>query len=228
MAGPAAAGVTLVANTYGNPQFAQPSLSAAAADFRLRRGSPAIDTAAFSGNGVPRFDLNGVPRPTGSSSDRGAYEGVVDTLLGQTVPSSSVADNPVELGVKLTVSQSGRMVAVRFYKSAGESGTHTARIWNANGTLLRTQTFGTETASGWQSVPLASPLTLTANQTVVVSVNANARYAVASSGFVTPLTAGTLTAPGGSNGVYTYTTGTFPTLSYQSTNYYRDVIFLPD
>ena len=53
--------------TGQNPQFVDP----ANGDFRLSAASPALDNAATTGTTV---DLDGISRPQGSQSDRGAYE----------------------------------------------------------------------------------------------------------------------------------------------------------
>ncbi len=78
-----------------------------------------------------------------------------------------------EMGVKFTATTNAEIRAVRFYKSLGETGTHVGRIWTSGGTQRTTVTFANETASGWQTQQLASPLAITAGQTYVVSVNRN-------------------------------------------------------
>ena len=46
--------------------------------------------------------------------------------------------------------------SIRFYKTAGENGTHIGKIWSAGGTQLASVTFANETASGWQTQTLAT------------------------------------------------------------------------
>ena len=53
--------------------------------------------------------------------------------------------------MKFQSSVPGWVAGVRFYKGAGNNGTHTGSLWTASGTLLATGTFTNETASGWQS-----------------------------------------------------------------------------
>jgi parallel beta-helix repeat protein len=62
-------------NAWGAPGFLNPSLAASVADFRLAASSPAVDSTTYTANGVPKRDLDGVPRPLGASLDRGALEG---------------------------------------------------------------------------------------------------------------------------------------------------------
>ncbi|KEC70367.1 flagellar hook-length control protein FliK [Rhizobium leguminosarum bv. phaseoli CCGM1] len=49
--------------------------------------------------------------------------------------------------------------------------------------------------------------------------------------YTTAVTSGPLTAPASGNGLYAYggsaTTGLFPTSTFNSTNYYADVVFRP-
>ena len=47
----------------------------------------------------------------------------------------------VELGVKFTPDVNGAVNGVRFYKSAGNTGTHVGNLWTAGGQLLGTATF---------------------------------------------------------------------------------------
>ena len=63
---------------------------------------------------------------------------------------------PVELGVKFRADAAGYVTGVRFYKGAGNTGTHVGHLWSATGTLLATATFTGETATGWQQVSFAS------------------------------------------------------------------------
>ena len=97
-----------------------------------------------------------------------------------TVPGTAAANdsNAVELGMKFRTDVGGTVTAIRFYKGSTNTGTHVGHLWAADGTLLATATFANETASGWQSVTLSQPVTLTANTTYVVSYYAPVgRYA---------------------------------------------------
>ena len=60
--------------------------------------------------------------------------------------------SPVELGVKFRSDVDRLRHRVRFYKGAGNTGTHVGHLWTATGTLLATATFAGETATGWQHV----------------------------------------------------------------------------
>ena len=76
----------------------------------------------------------------------------------------------VELGVKFRSDVAGFVTGVRFYKGAGNTGTHVGNLWSSSGTLLATATFSGESASGWQQVSFSSPVAITANTTYVVVV----------------------------------------------------------
>ncbi len=146
--------------------------------------------------------------------------------------SSANDSSPVELGVKFTSDVAGSITGIRFYKGAGNGGTHVGHLWDSAGNLLATATFTGETASGWQQVSFASPVAISANTTYVASYYAPQGHYAADQGYFA--TAGIDTPPlhvlsnsaAGGNGVYAYGSGgTFPTGSYQSTNYWVDVVF---
>jgi hypothetical protein len=138
----------------------------------------------------------------------------------------------VELGVKFRATVSGYVTGIRYYKPSAASGTHVGTMWTGTGTKLGTATFTGETASGWQQATFTSPIPVTANTTYVASYFAPSRYAVSSAYFATAATTrGPLTAlrngTDGGNGLYRYgaSAGSFPTGSYDSENYWVDVVF---
>jgi hypothetical protein len=132
----------------------------------------------------------------------------------------------VNLGMKFVTSQSGSITGVRYYKGAGDTGTHTGSLWTSTGTLLASATFTNETSSGWQTVTFSSPVTVTAGTTYVASYHSNGHYTSTGGYFSTAHTTGPLTAPASGNGLYAYGNGNlFPTASYGSTNYWVDVVF---
>jgi hypothetical protein len=150
------------------------------------------------------------------------------------VPSGIATDdpNPVELGMKFQASVNGTITALRFYKGATTTGTHVGKLWDSTGTLLASVTFTTETASGWQQQALASPVPIQANTTYVVSYHTPVgNYAYTAPYFTTAIVNGPLTAladgTAGGNGVYLYGSGGFPTQTWNSSNYWVDVVFGP-
>ena len=61
-----------------------------------------------------------------------------------TAPAVAATDDSssVELGLKFTPTTSGFVTGVRFYKDAGNTGTHVGSLWGADGSLLARATFG--------------------------------------------------------------------------------------
>jgi Ca2+-binding RTX toxin-like protein/uncharacterized protein YaiE (UPF0345 family) len=138
------------------------------------------------------------------------------------------ANGDYEMGLEFTSAKAGQIDAIRYYKAASETGTHTGNIWSSTGVLLGSVVFANETASGWQEQLLATPITIAANSTYVVSVNANSYYVATSNGLTSTIVNGDLSAVAdGSNGVYNADPSLFPTLSFNNTNYFRDIVFAP-
>lgn len=138
----------------------------------------------------------------------------------------------VEVGVKFRTDVPGTITGLRFYKGAGNVGTHTGHLWSRAGALLGSVTFSAETGSGWQQASFASPVAIAAGTTYIASYFApGGHYAYTSSAFAA---AGVDSGPlhalrdgvDGGNGVYRYgATSGFPTQSWNATNYWVDVVF---
>ena len=154
-------------------------------------------------------------------------------------PSTATPANPslgdtasVEVGVKFTSDSSGSITGVRFYKGASNTGTHVGNLWTASGTKLASATFTGESGSGWQQVSFATPVTITAGTVYVASYFAPAGHYAGDGGYFSlsgvgspPLQALQDGVSGG-NGVYAYSSAsTFPSSSYNATNYWVDVVF---
>ncbi|MGW3149706.1 DUF4082 domain-containing protein [Streptomyces sp. NPDC001177] len=137
----------------------------------------------------------------------------------------------VELGVKFRTTVAGSITGVRFYKSPANTGTHIGSLWSASGTRLATGTFTNETASGWQQLNFATPVSVKANTTYVASYFApNGGYSYDGGYFsggdagLAPLTALKSGTDGG-NGVYRYSsTSAFPSSQSSGSNYWVDVV----
>ena len=141
----------------------------------------------------------------------------------------------LELGVKFQSNVGGDITGIKFYRSANDNGQNVVDLWSSTGTKLATATFTNTTASGWQTVNFTTPVTITANTTYVASYHTTGAYVATDAFFNNAVTNGPLTAQSsaaaGGNGVYAYggsaTTGLFPSNTYDSANYYADVIFRP-
>jgi methionine-rich copper-binding protein CopC len=154
------------------------------------------------------------PAATSSLWAASATPSIVDSLDTQAV----------ELGTKFTSDTNGFITGLRFYKSAANTGTHTASLWTASGQRLATATFTGETGSGWQQVNFATPVAITAGTTYVASYHTTSgHYSVSRPYFASPFNNGLLHAPANA-GVYLYGTGGFPTATYQGSNYWVDVV----
>jgi hypothetical protein len=162
---------------------------------------------------------------------------VGDTVWAPTATplQADAADkNAIEVGLKFESDVPGTVTGVRFYKGSANTGTHVGHLWTASGTLLGTVTFTNETASGWQQANFSTPITIAQNTVYVISYYApNGEYAADLNYFstvgadATPLHALSNGSSGG-NGVYSYVSGGgFPTNTYNSINYWVDVVFAP-
>jgi len=156
------------------------------------------------------------------------------SLFSASATPTQVSNNDgrqIELGVKFSANVAGQITALKFYRSPSDTGQNVVDLWTSTGTKLATANFSGTTGSGWQTVNLAAPVSITANTTYVASYHTTGAYAATNSFFTTPLTSGPLTAPSGTNGVYRYggsaTAGIFPNSSFSSSNYYADVVFRP-
>jgi len=148
------------------------------------------------------------------------------TQVPATTTNSDGASVNYELGMRFTSTAAGKITAIRFYKSPSERNTHVGRLF-AGGQQLAAVTFASETASGWQEQALSTPVSIAANTEYTVSVNTGASYYVATvSGLATQVSNGSLRSVVGNNGVFG-PVGSRPTQSWQNTNYFRDVVFVP-
>jgi hypothetical protein len=143
--------------------------------------------------------------------------------------------NAIEIGVRFRSDLDASVSGVRFFKHLAATGTHVGKLWTTTGMPLATATFTGETASGWQEVQFDSPVAITADTTYVASVFLPAgHYAFsggyfASSGFDNPPLRALQDGEDGANGVYLYSaTGGFPTQTFNSANYWVDIVIETD
>jgi Domain of unknown function (DUF4082)/K319L-like, PKD domain/Domain of unknown function (DUF4832) len=155
------------------------------------------------------------------------------------IPASNTTNNDgpqggitgIETGVKFRSTVAGYIIGVRFYKTAGNTGTHVGELYNSTGTRLAQATYGAETATGWQTVGFTTPIFIAANTTYIAAYFSPLGNYIGSNNYFTAAVVNTnlsALADGtdGPNGLYKYTaTAAFPNLSYQKGNYWIDVVF---
>jgi len=169
----------------------------------------------------------------------------VDTATTSIWPSTTIPtvvdtgpDSAVELGVKFKSDVSGKITGIRFYKSSNNTSTHVGNLWSCDnsscstGTNLASVTFSGETASGWQQMSFSNPVAITAGTVYVVSYHTNVgHYSVglnyfATAGVDNPPLHALANGISGGDGVYVYgSTSAFPANTYNSSNYWVDVVF---
>jgi hypothetical protein len=164
------------------------------------------------------------------------YDTVFDLATPGTVDGGD--GGSVELGVKIRSSAAGTINGVRFYKAATNVGTHIGSLWTMSGQLLAEATFTNESASGWQQVTFATPVQIEPNTTYIAGYLApSGHYSVNGPNLSAGIVNGPLTAEADSselsgtegNGLYAYGSGvTFPTGTYNASNYFVDVLFTPE
>ena len=124
-----------------------------------------------------------------------------------------------------TSSVAGTVTGIRFFKGAGNRGIHVGSLWTSSGVRLATGTFVSETTSGWQTLTFVLPVLIQANTLYVVSYLApQGHYPYNWSFFSSPLIVAPLTATGS---LYLYGAGGYPTQTYNKSNYWVDVLFVP-
>jgi hypothetical protein len=190
---------------------------------RYRLLAAALLLAGCSDSG-PLLDA---PRaPAAPTATLFCHYGVSESIYTNVPPPSTTIDATGEVGTHFIPQVDGKVLALKFYKATGETGTHTARLWTGSGTLLASATFGTETSSGWQTVTILGG-NVSANGSYVVSVNNNTRHAKTFGVF----TAGSIySSPNGNleadYSLWDPTLGAIPTTG-SSSGFYVDVVFRP-
>lgn len=160
------------------------------------------------------------------------FAGMVPTVIGAADP------YPVELGVQFIPRIGGGVIGLRFYKSRDNVGPHFGHLWDGDGNLISSLEFTGGSLEGWQQRNFGGPITmLTAGQTYVASYHTpSGHYSMTENFFVNPHTdfTGRLVAPASDtiergNGVFVYgdTPGVFPTNTWSASNYYVDILFIP-
>ncbi len=134
----------------------------------------------------------------------------------------------VELGIRFTPKGNGTVTALQYYQGSKAAGVRKATLWTADGKVLARVDFAASRQSGWRTVTLNKPVSLTAGTTYVASYNApSGRYPVTEKDLTTAKTLNGFALKAGA-GVYRYgATSKVPTSTWQGSNYLVDVVFAP-
>lgn len=141
----------------------------------------------------------------------------------------------VELGFVFHTSIAGNIVGLRFHKGIENTGTHTGHLFAHDGTLLGSLEFTDETDEGWQMARFDTSIAIDAYTDYIASYHAPfGSYSYTRPFFEEPFATPPLYASRSSddsvgNGRYGYgDAGTFPDNSFDTSNYFVDVIFIPE
>jgi hypothetical protein len=154
-------------------------------------------------------------------------EGACPCTLYQDTVTPTVMEvkdgTPLVLGVRFASSAAGTITGIRFYKAAGNTGTHTGTLFTADGQQLATVTFTGETTAGWQTATFDQPVAITADTEYIAAYRTpTGTYSYTQGGFSSGFTSGPLRTTGGS-GAYSYSND-FPGSS-SNASYLVDVVF---
>ena len=188
----------------------------------------------FDGKGTTPANLTLTAQ---AASQAAAPVGTPVTIFGNVTPATpdSGDASSYELGVKFQSDVPGKVIGIRFYKSAANTGIHIGNLWigaDSSATLMATATFSGETPSGWQTVYFASPVSIIAVQAYIASYFCpGGHYADLAHGIDNAIDAPPLHAIANSitaNGVFTNSSvSTVPFNGFNAANYYVDLLFLP-
>lgn len=158
-------------------------------------------------------------------------------FAGSDTPANPATNDPngIEVGMKFQATRDGSITGVRFYKGAGNTGTHIGNLWTSTGTNLATVSFSGESSTGWQTATFATPVHVTAGTTYVASYftptgnYASTVHYFAVNHFASQYITGLADGDDGANALFRYGgSSAFPTGSGNAANYWVDVTFTPD
>lgn len=142
-------------------------------------GSPCRIFSTEGGSGAALFNAGSHNFPTASIPNAFATDAIFSTSPSGTNPEVSFDNASLfqyggpgvfELGNKVYADTNGYIIGVRFNKPPTDStSAHKVSLWDLAGNLLASADSSNETASGWQSVYFATPVSVAANTVYVAS-----------------------------------------------------------
>ena len=148
-----------------------------------------------------------------------------ENFHGTTVPSNTFYPDPdpVELALRFSSAVSGNITAIRWYKDAAHTGVVTGRVYDNNQALIYEGVF--PDGVGWVEHILPAPIPINSGEEYVVSIHTTSGYISSGGYFTSPITVGNLTASTPNN-IFLYGAGgSYPTDTWNASNYWVDVEF---
>lgn len=145
----------------------------------------------------------------------------------------------LELGTRWRSSQSGSVTGLRYFRCLNDPLQHTLKLWDpsiSTNTPQATVSTSGDSGTGWKNWNLASPFAIVSNRMYVVTydvrwTNSATYYSSSANLLANSVSNGPLSTVVGTNGSYALiagnnnAVGTYPTLSYQNSSYFADVLF---
>ncbi|HEV7514882.1 MAG TPA: DUF4082 domain-containing protein, partial [Thermoanaerobaculia bacterium] len=191
--------------------------------------------AAGIGDGQHAFNFNLPPsildraahsiqvRFAGTNTALAASSRTCASLFTTQVAETYLAGSNYENASIFTSSSNGFIVALKYYRAPGETGTHVGNLWDDIGNRLATVTFSGESASGWQTQFLPSRVAISANTRYRVSYGLNSSLSKTNCGASAPtFTNGPISFVGSSYGT---PNGSFPGTTSCGSYFFADVVF---
>ncbi len=147
---------------------------------------------------------------------------LLETTLSPVQPNLSNG-SALTLGLKFTPTVNGYISGLRYWRAASNTGTHTGKLYAANGTVLASLTF-VDGAQGWQQAAFSSPVAVTAGTPYFATYySPNGTYSATTNVFTTVMSNPPLQSVD-SGGVYG-DGDVFPNQVFGAPNYFVDVVF---
>jgi hypothetical protein len=156
-----------------------------------------------------------------------ASAATTESVFGTSAPSAQTTpdDDALTIGLKFTATSPGSITAIRFFKGAGNSGPHVGAIYSSTGDQLARATATNETATGWQTATLSTPVEAKDGATYTAAMYLPAGHFSFSRWYDWPVERPNLT---GRSGTFSYGAGLrYPNQTYADSNYFVDVSFVP-
>ncbi|MFJ2617879.1 DUF4082 domain-containing protein [Glutamicibacter sp. NPDC087344] len=187
---------------------------------------PEASTITVTPKNISGVDTGAVQIPAWTFRTSGGNQSL-QTFLGTQEPANldPSDSSAVELGLRFNSGQDIEIQGLRYYQGPLGAGEHTGSVWDAQGNLLGTAIFPATTTQGWQTAFLSTPVTITAGSDFAVSYQApKGGYVFTGGDFSNGKTDGVLSLKG-TNGIFSYGSGSMPSSSWNSSNYFADLVY---